>query len=85
MYTRDMVTISKADDGGYVVGISIIKKKSKESKGEIACDMHDEKTLLAKDMEGLKGILDKALSNMKPGGMEEDEFASAFKEAMKED
>lgn len=87
MYTEEVVSISKADDGGYIIHVRVKKKKTKESKGEIShCGPRTEdKTLLAKDLDEVNETLGKILPNMKPGGMEEDEFAKAFKEAVKED
>lgn len=86
MYTEEIVSISRADDGGYVIGVRVKKKKKKESKGEICCGSDwDSKTLLAKDLDEVNETLGKILPNMKPGGMEEDEFNKAFKEAIKED
>ena len=82
MYTEDNVVITKTDDGGYVVAIRVKRKKDKESKDDICCSMdhRSEKLLVAKDIKGVKDILDKALPDIKSGGMEEDEFEKAFKE-----
>ncbi|MCK5610043.1 hypothetical protein KAR91_49675 [Candidatus Pacearchaeota archaeon] len=86
MYTEEIVSISRADDGGYVIGVRVKKKKKKVNKGEICCGSDwDSKTLLAKDLDEVNETLGKILPNMKPGGMEEDEFNKAFKEAIKED
>lgn len=84
MYTEEMVTISRADDGGFIVGIRVKKKKKKDSKDEVCCGSHDHKILLAKDLEEVNETLGKILPGMKAGGMEEDEFNKAFKEAVKE-
>ena len=82
---EEMVTISRADDGGFIVGIRVKKKKKKEDKDEVCCgSSHDHKTLLAKDLDEVNETLGKILPGMKAGGMEEDEFNKAFKEAVKE-
>lgn len=82
MYTEDNVVITKTDDGGYLLSIRVKRKRDKESKNEICCssDYRSEKLLVAKDIKGVKDILDKALPDIKSGGMEEDEFEKAFKE-----
>lgn len=86
MYTEEVLSMSKSDDGGYIIHVRVKKKKSKESKAEICCGPRtDDKTLLAKDVDEVKEMLDKILPDMKPGGMEEDEFNDAFKDAIKED
>lgn len=86
MYSEEVFSVSKTDDGGYVVHVRVKKKKSKESKGEICCGpRYDDKTLIAKDLDEFKAIADKVLPEIKPGGMEEDEFNEAFAEAIKED
>ncbi len=86
MYTEEIVSLSKADDGGYIVHVKVKKKKSKDSKGEICCGpSREDKTLLAKDIKAVNKLLGKILPNIKAGGMEEDEFAEAFKAAVKED
>ncbi len=86
MYHEETVTISKADDGGYIIGVRVKKKKKKESKDEICCGPgREEKILLAKDLDEVNEHLGKILPKMKRGGMEEDEFAEAFKEAAKEE
>lgn len=86
MYTEETVSISKADDGGYVISVRVKKKKKKESKDEICCgSSYDNKTLLAKDLDEVTEILGKILPDMTPGGMEEDEFNKAFKEAVKKE
>lgn len=86
MYTEETVSFSKTDDGGYVVHVRIKVKKSKESKGEICCgSRHEDKTLVANDDKELLAIIKKLLPDMKPGGMEEDEFEEAFGDAVKED
>ena len=85
MYTEETVSISKADDGGYIISVRVKKKKKKESKGDICCGSnYDNKTLLAKDLDEVNETLGKILPDMTPGGMEEDEFGKAFKEAIKE-
>lgn len=82
---EEAVTITAADDGGFIVTVRVKRKKKKDDKGEIHCETRmDEKRLLAKDTDEVKTLLDKILPDMKPGGMEEDDFAKAFKEA-KED
>lgn len=87
MYTEDNVVITKTDDGGYILAIRVKRKKDKESKSDLCCGDYgrSEKLLVAKDIKEVKTILDKALPEMKAGGMEEDEFNEAFKEATEED
>jgi hypothetical protein len=86
MYTEEVVSISKADDGGYIIHVRVKRKKTKEDKGEVLCGSRtDDKTLLAKDLDDVNETLGKILPKMKTGGMEEDEFNEAFKEAAKED
>ena len=86
MYSEEIVTISKADDGGFIIGVRVKKKKKKESKGEICCGPSwDHKTLLAEDLDAVNEKLGKILPDLKAGGMEEDEFAKAFKTAGEEE
>ncbi len=86
MYSEEIVTISKADDGGFIIGVRVKKKKKKESNGEICCGSNwDHKTLLAEDLDAVNEKLGKILPDLKAGGMEEDEFDKAFKEAAKEE
>jgi len=86
MYTEEMVSISKADDGGYVISVRVKRKKKKESKGEICChEGWDNKTIIAADLDAVNEKLGKILPDLKAGGMEEDEFAKAFKEVGKEE
>ena len=86
MYSEEIVTISKADDGGFIIGVRVKKKKEKESKGEICCDSSwNHKTLLAEDLDAVNEKLGKILPDLKAGGMEEDEFNKAFKEAVKKE
>lgn len=86
MYTEENVSISKTDDGGYILHVKVKKKKKKEDKGEICCGpSREDKTLLAKNVEEVNETLGKVLPELKTGGMEEDEFDKAFKEAVEED
>ena len=86
MYTEETVSFSKTDDGGYVIHVRVKAKKSKDSKGEICCGpRHDDKALVARDDKELQKIIGKLLPDLKPGGMEEDEFNEAFKDAVKKD
>ena len=86
MYTEEVVSISKADDGGYIIHVKVKKKKTKDSKNEICCGpSREDKTLLAKDLDEVNEILAKVLPGIKSGGMEEDEFAKAFKEKVEDD
>ena len=86
MYNEESVEISKADDGGYIIKVRVKVKKNKDSNSEqpICHSGSEHKTLIAKDIKEVKEILDKVLPDMTPGGMEEDEFKEAFKEAVKE-
>jgi hypothetical protein len=86
-FREDIITISKADDGGYIVDVRVKMKKKRESKDEICCagGRFETKTMVAKDVDEVKTFMDKLLPDMKPGGMEEDEFNKAFKEFVKED
>ncbi len=86
MCNEEYVEISKADDGGYIIKVRVKVKKDKDSKSEVMCDSRSEhKTLVAQDIKEVKEIMDKVLPDMTPGGMLEDEFKEAFKEAIKED
>lgn len=85
MYMEEAVSIIKTDDGGYVVKVRVVRKKDREDKDEVHCGRTREKSLIAKDINEVKALLDKALPDMKPGGMEEDEFVAAFKDMVKED
>ena len=86
MYSEEIVTISKTDDGGFIVGVRVKKKKEEKSKGEICCGSNwDNKTMLAKDVDEVNEKLGKILPELEAGGMEEDEFNKAFKEAIKEE
>ena len=80
---EEMVTISRADDGGFIVGIRVKKKKKKEDKDEICCGTHNHKTLLAKDLDEVNETLKKILPGMKAGGMEEDELTRLSKKPLK--
>ncbi|MCK5235813.1 MAG: hypothetical protein KAR06_02415 [Deltaproteobacteria bacterium] len=85
-FMEEAVTISAADDGGFIVVVRVKReKKKKDDETDLCCGPRmDEKTLVAKDVGEVKELMDKLLPDMKPGGMEEDEFAKAFKE-VKED
>ena len=86
MYTEEMVSIAKTDDGGYIIHVRVKIKKKKDDKDEVCCGpSREDKTLLAKDLEEVNETLSKILPKMKKGGMAEDEFEDAFKEAVKED
>jgi hypothetical protein len=84
MYTEEVMSVSRTDDGGFVVGIRVKAKKKREDKCEVGLP-REHKTLIAKDVDEVKSILDKVLPDLKEGMMEEDEFAKAFKDAVKED
>lgn len=85
MYTDEVLSISKADNGGFILSVRVRRKKTKESKGELCCGPMNTRNLVASDIEEVKNILDEVLPNIKEGGMEEDEFNKAFKEAVEED
>ncbi|MCK5606716.1 hypothetical protein KAR91_32740, partial [Candidatus Pacearchaeota archaeon] len=69
MYSEEIVTISKADDGGFIIGVRVKKKKEKESKGEICCGSSwDHKALLAEDLDAVNEKLGKILPDLKAGG-----------------
>ena len=86
MYSEEVVSISRADDGGFIISVRVKRKKKKESKGEICCHSgYDNKTLLAEDLDAVNAKLGKILPDLEAGGMEEDQFAKAFKEAAKEE
>jgi hypothetical protein len=85
MYTEESVSISKADDGGYVIHVKVKMKKEKGDKNDVCCGpSREDKMLIAKDLDEVKEVLDKVLPKLKKGGMDEDEFDDAFKEAAKE-
>jgi hypothetical protein len=86
MYTEDTVSISKADDGGYVLHVQVKWKKSSDSKGEIACcgPNTERKVMVAKNTKEVNALLKKILPEMTAGGMEEDVFGETFKSAAKE-
>lgn len=86
-YIEDIVRISAADDGGFVVMVQVKKKKKKKDDTDKCCPdigRTDEKTILAKDIDEVKIAIEKVLPDMKPGGIDEDDFSEAFK-GMKEE
>lgn len=87
MYTEDCLSVSVADNGGFLVRLHVMRKKEKSAKGEIGMVGYpgsDDKLIVAKDEADLVSVIKKALPMMKPGGMEEDEFKKCFGESCTE-
>ena len=78
MYSEEMVTICKTDDGKYIVSVKVKRKKDKKSKDEIMVHGSDMKTFIADDEKDVSEALVKLLPKLKKGEIEADEFAAAF-------
>jgi hypothetical protein len=86
MYGRQGFEITMVDDGSWSVEVSIANPaKAKEKKGGPYVESTLRKTLTAKDLKGVKAIIDKygpGITRMDT--QEENEFEKAFETAAKQ-
>ncbi len=86
IYDNVGINISINDDNSYTVRVRIINpKKKNELKNGPYIDPILEKTLTAKNIKEVKGIIDEYLPGIaKNAEKEEDEFEKAFNASIKE-
>jgi len=78
MYLEPEITISVAENGGFVIKYQVKNKKNKKDKAEVY-PRYIDKVIVASDTDSLFTNLKKIISKM-PKGSEEKEFEDAFNE-----